>query len=242
MFHHDVYQNYPAYLLFSGVWWGWLWFCHCDCCRPYHVLTESEVKIYRWFPSDETAVVYDKDCELCLRWWTLRLFIITAGKWTYVINMSHYERYCGSARSEGVWVSHLFTLPFTTKGCASSGMPSFFFSVCVCVCVSSPCVPWLVLFLAAAQALLCGNRQEHCPPPLHTHTHTTHTPPTHRPCSDSVLTSVLADWSQKDIRSHPISLCLEWVFSDHLWSHFLSSTVGKFDKSNSVTKHKNTTL
>lgn len=174
MFHHDVYQNYPAYLLFSGVWWGWLWFCHCDCCRPYHVLTESEVKIYRWFPSDETAVVYDKDCELCLRWWTLRLFIITAGKWTYVINMSHYERYCGSARSEGVWVSHLFTLPFTTKGCASSGMPSFFFSVCVCVCELSLRALASVIFSCCAGVAVWEPTGTLPPPPAHAYTHHTH--------------------------------------------------------------------
>lgn len=112
---------------------------------------------------------------------------------------------------------------------------------CVCVCELSLRALASVIFSCCA-GVAVWEPTGTLPPPLHTHTHTTHTPPTHRPCSDSVLTSVLADWSQKDIRSHPISLCLEWVFSDHLWSHFLSSTVGKFDKSNSVTKHKNTTL
>lgn len=93
-------------------------------------------------------------------------------------------------------VSHTFTLPFTTEGCVVSALPSLFlfflfltwsrvWALLVC--------PRPVLFLAAAQALLCGDRQEHCPLSA-ARAHSSDT----QVRSVLLLASILDDWSQME--------------------------------------------
>lgn len=158
MFHHDVIRITPRVCnsqgcdgWFASPWWR---------SSPYQIFTEWNVTICGWFPSYDSAL--DQTYELSFRWHTSRLFIIMGGNELLlcVRNVSHWMvLWTWVCESE----SRVYTIIHNGRLCHKRSAFSFYFFPCVSLCVSSPCVPRLVLFLAAAQALLCGNRQEHCP-------------------------------------------------------------------------------